>query len=279
MINNWRLLTYSIHEPAANMAIDEAILDAHLEGKVPPTLRLYGWEPPAVSIGYGQKLSTQLAERIRNRGFDIVRRQTGGRAVLHANELTYSFVGSSTSADGLNSGQNIEQGVLSSSILSAYKQICQGLILSFRRLGVELELGSSLTPYKDNHDCFLATTSADLHFQGKKLVGSAQLRRRHAVLQHGSILLNQPQDLMRSLLTGSESSSSVDEGDDAPARHANLFEILAEDVPISRLQDCLRCGFEEAFQTEFSLADALSPFEAALAEQYQSRYKQAVSAV
>lgn len=275
----WRFLPYSIHDAASNMAIDEAILDAHLAGKVPPTLRVYGWKPPAVSIGYGQKLSDVVAERIKSKGFDIVRRPTGGRAVLHAHELTYSFVGSSDAgcSNGDDEAVFATESVLSTGVLSAYKQICQGLLSAFQELGLELSLGASNSAYKNQSDCFLATTSADLHYNGDKVVGSAQLRRHHAVLQHGSILLDQPQDLMHSLLAESklpesESSNTESSKSESPKRHANLFEILDRDVSISVLQTALKAGFEDVFQCELDPTD-LSEFEEDLVAQYCPRYQ------
>lgn len=270
MNNNWRLIPYSVHSAADNMAIDEAILDAHLEGLVSPTLRLYGWEPPAISIGYGQKLSGTVESRIRSKGYDVVRRPTGGRAVLHQFELTYSFVGSAGSADEF-------AGALSDSVIGAYKQICQGLIRAFEDLGFSLELGESSRDYKSNQDCFLATTSADLHYQGKKMIGSAQLRRKSAILQHGSILLNQPQDLMSLLLKEDDQNSSANGSDKENVktetqRHANLFEILGEPVSIPRLQESLKKGFERAFSKEHEIA-TLTEHEIACAEQYRARYQ------
>ncbi|HEY9785143.1 MAG TPA: lipoate--protein ligase family protein [Candidatus Obscuribacterales bacterium] len=229
------------------MAIDEAILEAHLMGKVPPTLRFYGWEPPAVSLGYAQKLPTESVNRIHEMGFDIVKRPTGGRAVLHFGELTYSFVGSTDAQ-------------LRESILDAYKQICSGLLEGLRLLGVELEIGSGQPAHRQMHDCFLATTTADLHFGGKKMVGSAQLRRKHAVLQHGSILLSQPQDLMPKLLypvTAAESAASL-------KRHANLFEILKREPTYKELQAAFHKGFEKAFATRFEPGE-LTELESQLA--------------
>jgi len=265
------------------MAIDEAILDAHLSGIVPPTLRVYGWEPRAVSIGYGQKLSETVESRIKARGYDVVRRPTGGRAVLHDFELTYSFVGSAGGAD---------DGALSESVIVAYKQICQGLIHAFKGLGVDLELGESSSNYKDAQDCFLATTSADLHYHGKKMIGSAQLRRKSAVLQHGSILLNQPQHLMAQLLsdpasvpnmnaigdktashTGTANDTAVETAADTQ-RHANLFEIVGEKVKINRLEDALMLGFERAFFHPFR-DESLTSEEMHMAQQYRARYQHA----
>ncbi|MBX3074897.1 lipoate--protein ligase family protein [Candidatus Obscuribacterales bacterium] len=289
MSKSWRLIPYSVHDAADNMAIDEAILDAHLSGQSPPTLRLYGWKPPAVSIGYGQKLSAPVEERIRSHGFDIVRRATGGRAVLHSHELTYSFIGSATS------GGSDEDAFLSESVVKAYKQICEGLIQAFQELGLELSLGASSAEYRNAHDCFLATTSADLHYQGKKMIGSAQLRRKTAVLQHGSILLDQPQDLMRTLLRDSASKfadggevsdatkfsvdaertdSSLSESEEnMNQRHANLYEIVREKVTIERLQESMKAGFETAFQHPL-VEGGLTDHEKSLAAQHRIKYQQ-----
>ncbi len=268
MTKHWRLIPYSVHDAADNMAIDEAILDAHLDGSVTPTLRLYGWQPRAVSIGYGQKLSNTIESRMKSRGYDVVRRPTGGRAVLHEFELTYSFVGSAGGADDFG-------GALSDSVIGAYKQICQGLILAFKELGVELELGESSSNYKNAQDCFLATTSADLHYQGKKMIGSAQLRRKSAVLQHGSILLNQPQDLMNLLLKEGESTQGESSKTEIQ-RHANLFEILGEPVSIPRLQEVMKIGFESAFSNQYDIEN-LKDQELELAQQYRPRYQVACS--
>ncbi len=258
MSKNWRLIPYQVHDAATNMAIDEAILEAHLNGEAPPTLRVYGWKPQAVSIGYGQRLSETIEQRIRTRGFDIVRRPTGGRAVVHAHELTYSFVGSAGSSS---------QGALSDSVIAAYKQICEGLIIAFKSLGVSLTLGVSSSDYKNAHDCFLATTSADLHHDGKKMIGSAQLRRRHAVLQHGSILLDQPQGLMRELMFGRAS----DDGNNG-ARHANLFDVMGRSPSIAELEQALRLGFEGAFGHS-CIPSELSEYESKAYRELRRQYQ------
>ncbi|MBX9948305.1 MAG: lipoate--protein ligase family protein [Candidatus Obscuribacterales bacterium] len=236
MKEKWRLIDYESFDAATNMAVDEAILEAHIAGAVPPTLRFYGWAPPAVSIGYGQKLPPKAQEKIVERGFDVVRRPTGGRAVLHLDELTYSFVGS---------GKN-----LGSSVIESYKKICQALILGFKNLGVDVEIGKGQTASNQMHDCFTATTTADLHYKGKKIVGSAQLRRHDALLQHGSILLCQEQELMSELLLTKEKSSKEDK-----LRHANLFEITGIVVSALELIPAFKRGFEETFSVELEPGD------------------------
>jgi lipoate-protein ligase A len=241
MNEHWRLITFAVHDAATNMAIDEAILEAHLTGLAPPTLRLYDFSPTALSIGYAQKLPQSVVEKTKAQGIDIVRRPTGGRAVLHQNDLTYCFVGSS----GIKSDPNDTDSVLSASISQAYRQICSGLIEGFRQLGIPLELGQSIRPERDLHDCFLATTNADLHINGKKMIGSAQLRRKHAVLQHGSILLEQEQSKMFELLNERSQTHNVE-------RHANLFDFLGKKIEISELQNAITSGFSTAFNKIFT---------------------------
>lgn len=231
MKETWRLIDFESFDAATNMAVDEAILDAHVAGEVPPTLRFYGWAPPAVSIGYGQKLPEKVRQKIVARGFDVVKRPTGGRAVLHIDELTYSFVGSA-------SGQG---KVLGSSVIESYKKICQALIVGFKTLGVAVEIGQGQAASRQILDCFTATTTADLHYQGKKIVGSAQLRRHDALLQHGSILLCQEQNLMGELLLTKKGAEEESQ------RHANLFEITGSVVSALELIPAFKNGFETTF--------------------------------
>lgn len=226
---SFRVLRYHVFDAASNMALDEAILEAYRKNLVPPTLRFYGWAPPAVSIGYSQKMDDETIGRIQAKGFDVVRRLTGGRAVLHYKELTYSFIAGSP--------------VLSEQLNEAYKQICQGLILGLKDLGVQADLGKSTKQYKDFSDCFLATTQADLQVNSKKMVGSAQLRRQGSVLQHGSILLDQPQDLLPELL-GTKQEISQE-------RHSNFNKVAGRQVSIEEMETAFIKGFSEAFKEEF----------------------------
>lgn len=231
----WRFIPFSEHDGATNMAIDIALLERALE--TPPVLRLYGFTPACVSIGLNQKLDQGICSRTEARGFDVVRRPSGGRAVLHYKDLTYAYV-----AAEKNKG---EHGVLEHSVSNAYKQICQGLQEAFSLLGLKTELGSAQAAYRHLADCFLATTNADLHFNGKKLAGSAQLRRHSCVLQHGSIPLELEQDIMPEILG---QARAVDQ-----ERHANLFEILGRKLSMDELNQAMRQGFEKAFEVEFEI--------------------------
>lgn len=271
------------------MAIDEAILEAHIAGSASPTVRLYGWNPPAVSIGYSQKFSDDAIARITKYGMDVVRRPTGGRAVLHWHELTYSFVGSSVASSVASSigsiaavpgaldpsATEIQQlaanGFLSPTIIGAYKEICHGLMLALQEFGVDTELGASDSSYRQMHDCFLATTTADLHFKGKKMVGSAQCRRGVGVLQHGSILLDQPQQLMEYLLIGRGEEVSVDASPNKE-RHANLFDAMNRVASTSELSNAIKRGFETAFEIEL-VAGEITDHEMRTAEQLREKFE------
>lgn len=241
---NFRVLKYQSFDAATNMALDEAILEAYRKNLVPPTLRFYGWTPPAVSIGYSQKMDDETINRIKAKGFDVVRRLTGGRAVLHYKELTYSFIAGTP--------------VLSEQLNEAYRQICQGLILGLANLGVEADLGKSTKQYKDYSDCFMATTQADLQVNGKKMVGSAQLRRQGAVLQHGSIILDQPQDLLPELL-GTRQITAND-------RHSNFKDLAGREVSLEEMEKAFIKGFSDAFNKEFKESRLEKSEESLLAE-------------
>lgn len=256
-----RFLAFAYADAATNMAVDEAVLEAYLAGLAPPTLRLYGFDPPAVSLGHTQKLPEGLLDRAREKGFDVVRRPTGGRAVLHFGDLTYAFIAGSRKRGPESAGN----GFLEESVSAAYKQICKGLQNGFSSLGLNLDLGSADVPYRQLHDCFLATTGSDLQHKGKKMVGSAQLRRKGAVLQHGSILLDQPQSMLPALL-GREL-----EGRTSAERHANLLDVLEQRVSHADIQEAMKAGFASAFSVDVHPGE-LSREELVLADEFRSKY-------
>jgi len=180
----WRLLTTGFLNAFENMAIDEAILKTCSQGESPPTIRFYGWKPHAVSLGYSQQvegnINLQVCERL---GTDIVRRLTGGKAVLHDEELTYSFV---CSLDSPLSPRNI---------MGTYKKISSCLIEGFKRLDIAAQLfgskGSEVSLFEkiSNPSCFSSPSRHEISVCGRKICGSSQRRVNGAFLQHGSILI------------------------------------------------------------------------------------------
>jgi lipoate-protein ligase A len=172
------------------MAVDEALLEAVSEGKAWPTLRFYRWSPACVSLGYFQSFAAVDTQACQKHGIEIVRRPTGGRAILHRNELTYSITLPVT-ALGSESG-----------VLQSYYRLSQGLIEGLRRLGIETTLAPSAPLRAAAHGpaCFDQPSDHEILLNGRKLVGSAQVRRNGTLLQHGSVLF-QPQvdELLRCL--------------------------------------------------------------------------------
>ena len=178
------------------MAADEAMMRTVGRGEAPPTLRFYGWRPATLSIGYFQKAEDEvLLEEVRRRGLGFVRRPTGGRAVLHDAELTYSIV-VPESYPGLPP-----------SVTESYRVLSEGMVLGFRALGLEAEMVSLASEEEKakyaaagSAACFDSPSWYELVVDGRKVAGSAQLRREGAVLQHGAILLDLDADLLFSLL-------------------------------------------------------------------------------
>ena len=176
-MNNWRYIPCVEASGEVQMAIDRFLLQQHRLGKSLPVIRFYTWLPAAISLGYHQKDYPSAWKNLTWQGkpLDIVRRPTGGRAVLHQGDLTYAVV------------MSIPPGKR----LAVYKQICQFLIEGWRSLGVNLDYGTATKEYVRHHNCFATATGSDLVTPaGNKVIGSAQLRRGKIVLQHGSIILD-----------------------------------------------------------------------------------------
>lgn len=180
--STWRLIPPLKASGKMQMAIDRWLLEKHRQGEHPPTLRFYTWHPAAISLGYHQQDYPPAWSKLtwQGKALDIVPRPTGGKAVLHQGDLTYAVVTS----------------VLPGKRLEVYKQICQFLIWGWRSLGIELVYGNRGKEYVHNDNCFATATGADLITKtGDKVIGSAQLRRGKAILQHGSMMLSTDRNL------------------------------------------------------------------------------------
>jgi lipoate-protein ligase A len=180
----WRVVNSGINPAAENMAVDEAILRAHAGGEAPPTIRFYGWQPAAMSIGYFQKAADEVnLDQCRTAGIDVVRRLTGGRAVLHDAELTYSVV------------VRADYPLIPATITASYRYFSAGLLAGLNKLGIEAQMSIPRAAYgqtrhkPDSAACFDAPSHYEITAQGRKLAGSAQVRKDGVILQHGSILL------------------------------------------------------------------------------------------
>ncbi len=195
----WRLLVGEPMDGASNMALDEALLLARARDMAPPTVRFFSWFPPAVSIGYGQRLDARVnVVACRRLGVDVVRRPTGGSAIYHdtrEREVTYSVVASAADFEEAHD------------LLLTYRWIGEALATGLQSLGA----GAELVPVVKEREptappafCFARTGSYEIEARGRKLVGSAQRRQAGAFLQHGSVLLGADAQRLRLLFPGEE---------------------------------------------------------------------------
>ena len=174
-----KYLGYSIHSGAENMRLDLEMLERAINENVEePLFRLYGWAPKCISLGRNQKDDFMSGE------IDSVRRLTGGRALLHDNEVTYCYVGKANEHE---------------SVIDSYKKISGILIDFFDTLGIKLEYGENKRVSTHYDYCMLLSTGADVCYQGEKIIGSAQCRKNGYILQHGSILFGYDKTLLENL--------------------------------------------------------------------------------
>lgn len=175
---NWRLLSDLPLTGARNMAVDEALLRAAGAGEAPPTLRLYDWQPPTLSLGFGQPLRDVDEGRLAGHGWGLVRRLTGGRAILHIDELTYSIT--------LPLGHPLARG----SVVESYRRISAALGEAARAVGALAQAERAAERGAGSAVCFETPSHYELTVNGRKLAGSAQARRFDGMLQHGALPLS-----------------------------------------------------------------------------------------
>lgn len=181
-----------------NMQIDSDLLEEAIEKNLQePVFRLYAWEPACVSLGRNQKDDFVDMELLKENNIDVVRRLTGGRALLHANEITYSYV---CPVSTLKNGENV---------VESYKEISQILIDAFKKLGIELDFGGTKKARGHVDYCMLVSTGADLCYENRKFIGSAQFRKNGYILQHGSILYDYDKELLEKIFKEEVDTSSI----------------------------------------------------------------------
>jgi lipoate-protein ligase A len=258
----WRLIRDGLADGYTNMAVDEAILESHATGQVPPTVRLYGWQPPCLSIGYFQHVGREIDEaECRRLGVDWVRRPTGGRAILHQAELTYSLV-------ALEGNPLIE-----GSVRTSYRKVSTALVAGLRWLGAEAETtpAQGRGPGLGSAACFDAPSDFEITIGGRKLVGSAQTRRRGALLQHGSILLDVDLDRQVAVLCPPRGMTRQQLAAHLRPRLISLREALGCEITAEELGTAVRIGFEQAWGITFR-EGSLTAKEQDRAKELQAKY-------
>lgn len=226
----WRVIRSVPASGAANMAIDEAILRAVAAKLAPPTLRFYAWEPACLSLGRAQPVADVDLRALRVWGFDLVRRPTGGKAILHVDELTYSVI--APEGDPRVAG----------GIVGSYRRLSAGLVRGLERMGVP---GIVADQRAENRGaagpvCFEVPSDYEITVGGRKLVGSAQMRARGVVLQHGALPLRGDITRICSLLVTHPHPGRV------RARATTIEEVLERPVTWDHAADAMGAGFAEA---------------------------------
>ena len=193
-----KFIDYGVYNGFENMKRDSDLLDESISQMcTEPVFRLYGWSPACVSLGRNQNDEFIDKTFLKANGIDCVRRLTGGRALLHDKELTYSYI---TPAHLINNGENVTE---------SYKYISGLWIDIFKLLDIELTIGGLERHISKNNYCMAVSTGADLCYKGKKFIGSAQCRRNGYILQHGSILLDYDKPFLNKIFNEKTDFSTI----------------------------------------------------------------------
>jgi len=253
---DWRLLITSADNGPMNMAIDQAIMEAVAQDSVPPTLRLYAWEPPCLSLGYTQPFNDVDLARLAASGWDVVRRMTGGRAILHTDELTYSVA------------VRANDPIVAGDIVESYRRLSQALLACLRRLGATAEADKLTAPHPNAKGpvCFEVPSHYEITVSGRKLVGSAQVRKFGAVLQHGSIPLTGDISRICEALVFESDSQRQKVRRRVHQRAATLEDVTGQTVSWDIAASTLAESFQEIFNLRFTVDRALTLGEQARAE-------------
>lgn len=261
----WRLIKHAPASGAWNMEVDVSLMQSATQGG-PPTLRFYAWQPAALSLGYNQKEAVVDKAACKAAGVDVVRRPTGGRAVLHANEVTYAIV------------LPAEHPIAQLGIVASYRELSRGFVTGFQRLGLPSELAQ---PERDSlankkvtgitgagAACFDAPSWYELAVGGRKVVGSAQVRRRGALLQHGSIPLTLDGLALYQLLAFNRNEAREAAARMFNAKAAGLCDVAGRQITAEQVMAALVEGISRELGVQFEQGD-LSPQELASAMQCQ----------
>lgn len=247
----WRFIDSGNCSPSFNMALDEALLDWHSEGKIPPGIRFYGWDPATLSIGYFQKVEKEIdLEAVKAHGLGFVRRPTGGRGVLHEHELTYSVIVSENHPE------------MPKTVTEAYRVISEGILKGFHQLGLEAYFAVPKTDEERSAlknprsaVCFDAPSWYELVVEGRKVAGSAQTRQKGVILQHGSILLDLDEDKLFSLFKYPNERVKDRMKSAFKSKAVAINEISPRKISLEEAKEAFYKGFAEGLNIELESYD------------------------
>lgn len=248
----WRLLDTGVADGPTNMAVDEAILTAVAEGKSPPTLRFYGWEPACLSLGRAQSVQEADSEACRARGWHIVRRATGGRAILHVDELTYSVAAPQT------------EPRVAGGIQASYEQLSRALVTGLQLLGLEPDRAphTAGSPREQKGPiCFDTPARYEITYHGRKLIGSAQMRRRGVMLQHGTLPLTGDVTRIVEALPFADETARTQARQELNKQAITLATALGRALDLHTAVFFMRQGFMQALNLTLVKENDLTPTE------------------
>lgn len=255
----WRIINSGYCRAFYNMALDEAIAISVRKGDSPPTLRLYTWDKPSVSIGCFQKIRDVSIEYCNARGIPIVRRPTGGRAILHNKELTYSF------------SVKTDNGLFSEGLFDSYKKISNAFYLALTKVGFSPEVNMKRKTQNFSYSslCFQSTSYGEITVNGRKIIGSAQKRWSDGLLQQGSIPYSVNESLIHRVfkLQAEQNTERVKEA-------MTGLRDVSPDLSDEEFRDTIKVSFEDTFDIKFIPA-LPSHEEEALAHQLETEKYQA----
>ena len=236
----WRWISSGRQTAEENMKEDSALLADCDQSRISPTVRLYGWSKPAITIGYSQKAEAELdIVRCRELGVPIVRRPTGGRALLHANELTYAVV-APVSIPPFNRG-----------LKATFQAVSEALLVGLQGLGIQGEINTSKQRSGATRSpaCFASLNHCEITVDGKKLVGSAQKRTSRAFLQHGSLIIESDHKLFTSLLKFDNENERVALQEHLMQSTTTLNQTCGRKISFEEVGNVLEEGFRKTLGT------------------------------
>jgi lipoate-protein ligase A len=238
-MRQWRLIYDIPANGAWNMAVDESLMESVGIGQSPPTLRFYSWNPPCLSLGYGQHFTHVDFARVDRLGWDVVRRPTGGRAILHTDELTYSL------------SLPVDDDLAAGTIVESYQRISLALLEGLNRLGAKPRADQRAEHIEVGAVCFETPSHYEITVDGRKLVGSAQTRRKNAILQHGSLpLWGDIARICNGLVFPDDAARLAAQGH-VPQRALTLADALGQEITWLEAVDAITQGFAGTFDIDF----------------------------
>ena len=262
-METWRLIIHKKQNGAWNMAVDEALLESTAKKNSPPALRLYDWEPYTLSLGYAQAVRDVNINALNRFQWGLVRRPTGGKAILHADELTYSV----TAPD--------DNEIMSGSVVESYQRLSIALLQSLEKIGISADSkpkDEKLLTSQTSSICFQHPSDYEITYNNKKLIGSAQARKKGGVLQHGAVPLFGNITRIIDVLMYPDDQEKESALSRLLDRATTIENILNKNISWNDMSAAMQYGFEKALQITFVQAD-LTEFEVIRSKEiYEEKY-------